>query len=235
MDWGVLGNCSGATFYRMFLNCVALSQNIPDRIEVYEYSITGSEGLFAQMFDGCSHITDIPSLVIDVYSSNRPSAASNVAAAPFYRTFNGCTSLVDLSDKTLAIYDNSSSTAVYEFYQTFRLCTSIMQSPVIKIDVTHAHTFERMFDGASRVITDLHLDINNIYEDGTITNGSFYYMFINTGNQGSSNCAWRNGQTQTLHLYGDIDSASDFSASKNIFANSGTAGWSPYWSVVAEN
>lgn len=232
MKWeGVLGECKNGTFYKMFYNCTALTDNIPNKIEVQNYTAnaTGYQ-IFRQMFHMCTHITTIPSLIIH----NNNSTITGVNDGPFYYAFCGCTSLVDLSNKTLAI-ENSTNTAGYEFYYTLSTCTNIEKSPLIRISETHKGTFQRMFDGGARKITDLYLDIDNVYTDGTASNGAVYYMFVNTGNTTAGTSAWNNQQGQMLHLYGDITTSSAFSTSYGIFGIASTAGWSPYWTVVADS
>lgn len=230
MNWGILTTCKNGTFYQMFNNCTALTDNIPDKIEV-QYYTANSNGysIFRNMFANCTHITTIPSLIIH----NNNSTITGAVNGPFYYAFNGCTSLVDLSNKTIAI-ENSTNTAGYEFYQTFKQCTNLVKSPFIRIPETHLATFSRMFDGCTKNITDLYLDIDNIYADGTNSNGAFYYMFVNTGTNGNGTSAWNNQQEQMLHLYGSINTSDAFSGCYSIFGFDHT-GWSPYWTVVAES
>lgn len=232
MNWeGALGTCKNGTFYKMFYGCTALTDNIPNKIEVQNYTAsTSGYQIFRMMFQGCTHITTIPSLIIH----NNNSTLTGTDNGPFYYAFYGCTSLVDLSNKTLAI-ENSTNTSGYEFYYTFAACTNIEKSPLIRVPETHKATFYRMFDGGTRKITDLYLDIDNVYTDGTASNGAFYYMFVNTGITVAGNSAWNNRQGQMLHLYGDITTSSAFSTSYGIFGTASTAGWSPYWTVVEDS
>lgn len=231
MNWGVLGTCKNGTFYKMFYGCTALTDNIPDKIEVQNYTAsTSGYQIFRQMFRGCTHITTIPSLIIH----NNNSTITGADNGPFYHVFYGCTSLIDLSNKTLTI-ENSTNTSGYEFSYTFAASTNIEKSPLIRVPETHKCTFYRMFDGGTRKITDLYLDIDNVYTDGTASNGAFYYMLVNTGGTGAGTSAWNNQQGQMLHLYGDITTSSAFSTSYGIFGGASTAGWSPYWTVVEES
>lgn len=233
MDWGVLGNCNHGTFYQMFNGCTALSQNIPDKIEVEEYSATGNyTGLFRAMFQNCTHITTIPSLIIHNYTG----ANTNINHGAFNATFYGCTSLVDVSNKTLSILNNSNCDSYYDFYYVFAACTSLEKTPLIKIPETHKCTFSKAFEGV-RNITDLYLDIDTIYSTATVADEAFYLMFTSTGKTGSGS-AYR-GNNSMLHLYGAVNSASAFSNSHGIWGvtssgSTGYAGWSPYWTVVTE-
>ena len=225
MKWeGVLGTCKNGTFYKMFYGCTALTGNIPNKIEVQNYTAsTAGYQIFRMMFQGCTHITTIPSLIIH----NNNSTITGTDDGPFYHAFYGCTSLVDLSNKTLAI-ENSTNTAGYEFYYTFAASTNIEKSPLISIPETHKCTFYRMFDGGTRKITDLYLDIDNIYTDGTNENSALYYMLVNTGNTNAGTSAWNNRQGQMLHLCGNITSITDFLLIYAIFGTD-NYGWSPYW------
>ena len=230
MKWGILTTCKNGTFYQMFNNCAALTDNIPEKIEIQYYTANSSGySIFRNMFANCTHITTIPSLIIH----NNNSTITGSDNGPFYYAFNGCTSLIDLSNKTIAI-ENSTNTAGYEFYQTFRWCTNLVKSPFIRIPETHLCTFTRIFDGCTKKITDIYLDIDNIYADGTNSNGAFYYMLVNTGTNGNGTSAWNNQQGQMLHLYGSINTSSAFSGCYSIFGFDHT-GWSPYWTVVAES
>lgn len=233
MDWGVLGNCNHGTFYQMFNGCTALSQNIPNKIEVEEYSATSSyTGLFRSMFQDCTHITTIPSLIIHNYTG--ANSGSNHGA--FNSTFRGCTSLIDISNKALSILNNSNCESYYDFYNTFIGCTSLEKTPLLKIPETRKNTFLRTFENV-RHLTDLYLDIDTIYSTNTVADEAFYTMFANTGTT-SSGSAYR-GNNSMLHLYGTVNSASAFSNSHGIWhvttsGSTGYAGWSPYWTVVEE-
>lgn len=233
MNWGVLGNCNHGTFFQMFNGCTALSQNIPNKIEVEEYSATdGYTGLFRSMFQNCTHITTIPSLIIHNYTG----ANTNSNHGAFNSTFRGCTSLIDISNKTLSILNNSNCDSYYDFYYVFVGCTSLQKTPLLKIPETRKNTFDRAFENV-RNITDLYLDIDTIYSTNTVADESFYYMFVNTGTTGNPS-AYR-GNNSMLHLYGTVNSASDFDNCHGIWGvttsgSTGYAGWSPYWTVVAE-
>ena len=234
MDWGVLGNCNNATFASMFNGCTVLSQNIPNKIEVEEFSGTGNNsGLFRWMFQNCTHITTIPSLIIHNYTG----AGTHVNHGVFNQTFRGCISLIDISNKTLSILNNSNCDSYYDFISVFCDCTSLQKTPLIKIPETHKFTFNRAFERVMS-LTDLYLDIDTIYSTNTVTEEPFYIMFANTGETGSGS-AYR-GHNSMLHLYGAVNSASAFSNSHGIWGvtssgSTGYAGWSPYWTVVEDS
>ena len=141
---------SAYTFNRLFSNCTGLTSS--ENLVLPATTLT--EGCYCAMFNGCSSLTNAPTL-----------PATTLADNCYYEMFYGCSSLVIAPELPASALTNSC------YYGMFQNCESLTTAPVLSATTLADYCYSRMFAGCTSLPTAPVLSAT------TLTEGCYREMF----------------------------------------------------------